>query len=60
MSTARATATVAIFAGQSVQLRARDDYDAIERGALNSRIADAELAPAKAVFSSPKKRRLVR
>jgi hypothetical protein len=51
---------VAIFAGHSAELRARDYYDAIERGALNSRIADAELATAKAVVSSPNKRRLMR
>lgn len=37
-------------AGGSPGIRAaRDYYDAIERGALNSRIADAELATAKAV-----------
>ena len=46
-------------AGGSPGIRAaRDCYDAIERGALsgalNSRIADAELATAKAVVSSPK------
>jgi hypothetical protein len=42
-------------AGGSPGIRAaRDYYDAIERGALNSRIADAELATAKAVVSSPK------
>jgi hypothetical protein len=51
---------VAIFAGQSAELRARDYYDAIERGDLKSRIADAELATAKAVVSLPKKRRLMR
>lgn len=51
---------VAIFAGQSAELRARDYYDAIERGALNSRIADAELTTASALASSPKKRRLMR
>src|SRR6266576_1130614 len=39
-------------AGGSPGIRAaRDYYDAIERGALNSRIADAELATAKAVVS---------
>jgi hypothetical protein len=32
---------VAIFTGQSAELRARDYYDAIERGVLNSRIPDA-------------------
>jgi hypothetical protein len=51
---------VAIFAGQSAELRARDYYDAIERGALNSRIADAELTTASALVSLPKKRRLMR
>ena len=49
---------VAIFAGQSAELRARDYYDAIERGA--SRIADAELTTANALVFSPKKRRLTR
>ena len=39
---------------------ARDYYDAIERGALNSRIADAELTTASALVSLPKKRRLMR
>ena len=51
---------VAIFAGQSAELRARDYYDAIEHGALNSRIADAELTTASALVSLPKKRRLMR
>ena len=51
---------VTIFAGQSAELRARDYYDAIERGALNSRIADAELTTANALVSAPKKRRLMR
>jgi hypothetical protein len=32
---------IAIFAGQSAELRARDYYDVIERGDLNTRIADA-------------------
>jgi hypothetical protein len=32
---------IAIFAGQSAEVRARDYYDALERGALNTRIADA-------------------
>jgi hypothetical protein len=41
-------------------LRARDYYDAIEHGALNSRIADAELTTASALVSLPKKRRLMR
>ena len=59
MSTAGATA-IAIFAGQSAELRARDYYDAIEHGALNSRIADAELTTASALVSLPKKRRLMR
>ena len=35
-------------------------YDAIERGTLTSRIADAELTTANALLSSPKKRRLMR
>jgi hypothetical protein len=38
----------------------RDSYDAIDRGALKNRIADAEFATAKALVSSPKKRRLMR
>ena len=42
-------------AGGSPRIRAaRDYYDAIERGALNNRIVDAELATAKAVVSLPK------
>jgi hypothetical protein len=32
---------ITIFVGQSAELRARDYYDAIERGVLNSRIPDA-------------------
>jgi hypothetical protein len=38
---------IAIFAGQSAELRARDYYDAIERGALNTRIADAQIVTPK-------------
>jgi len=38
-------------------LRARDYYNAIERGALNTRIADAQVAAAKKVVSFPQKRR---
>ncbi len=34
---------IAIFAGQSAEVRARDYYDALERGALNTRIADAQV-----------------
>jgi hypothetical protein len=48
---------IAIFAGQSAELRARDYYNAIERGALNTRIADAQVATAKKVVSFPQKRR---
>jgi hypothetical protein len=48
---------IAIFAGQSAELRARDYYDAIERGALNTRIADAQIVTAKRVVSFPQKRR---
>jgi hypothetical protein len=38
---------VAIFAGQSAEVRARDYYDAIERDALKTRIADAQIVTAK-------------
>jgi len=48
---------ITIFAGQSAELRARDYYDAIERGTLNTRIADAQVVTAKPVISFPKKRR---
>ena len=48
---------VAVFAGQSAEVRARDYYDAIERGALKTRIADAEVVTAKKVVSFPQKRR---
>ena len=47
---------VAIFAGQSAEVRARDYYDAIERGALDTRIADAQVVTAKKVVSFPQKR----
>jgi len=47
---------VAIFAGQSAEVRARDYYDALERGALNTRIADAQVTTKKTV-SFPQKRR---
>ena len=40
---------ITIFTGQSAELRARDYYDAIERGALNTRIADAQVMTAKPV-----------
>jgi hypothetical protein len=40
---------IAIFAGQSAEVRARDYYDAIERGALNTRIADAQAVTPKKV-----------
>jgi hypothetical protein len=42
---------ITIFAGQSAELRARDYYDAIERGVLKTRIADAQIVPAKKVVS---------
>jgi hypothetical protein len=48
---------IAIFAGQSAELRARDYYDAIEREALNNRIADAQVVTTKKVDSFPQKRR---
>jgi len=48
---------VAIFAGQSAEVRARDYYDAIERGALKTRIADAHVVTAKKVVSFPQRRR---
>ena len=38
---------IAIFAGQSAELRARDYYDAVDRGALDNRIADAQVVTAK-------------
>jgi hypothetical protein len=38
----RGAAYITIFAGQSAELRARDYYDAIERGGLSSRIANAQ------------------
>ena len=48
---------ITIFAGQSADVRARDYYDAIERGALDTRIADAQVVTAKQVVSLPQKRR---
>jgi len=48
---------ITIFAGQSAEVRARDYYDAIERGALDTRIADAQVVTAKKVVSFPQKRR---
>ena len=48
---------VAIFAGQSAEVRVRDYYDAIERGALKTHIADAQVVTAKKVVSFPQKRR---
>jgi hypothetical protein len=48
---------ITIFAGQSAELRARDYYDAIERGTLNTRIADAQVMTANPVVSFPQKRR---
>jgi hypothetical protein len=48
---------ITIFTGQSAELRARDYYDAIERGTLNTRIADAMVVTAKPVVSFPQKRR---
>ena len=50
-------AYIALFAGQSAEVRARDYYDAIERGTLNTRIADAQVVTAKKVVSFPQKRR---
>jgi hypothetical protein len=38
----RSAAYITIFAGQSAELRARDYYDAIERGGLSARIANAQ------------------
>jgi hypothetical protein len=38
-------------------VRARDYYDAIERGALNTRIADAQVVTPEKVVSFPQKRR---
>ena len=40
---------ITIFAGQSANVRARDYYDAIEHGTLNTRIADAQVVTAKQV-----------
>jgi hypothetical protein len=48
---------ITIFAGQSAEERARDYYDAIERGTLDSRIADAQVVTAKNVSFPPQKRR---
>ena len=48
---------IAIFVGQSAEVRARDYCDAIERGALDTRIADAQAVTAKKVVSYPQKRR---
>jgi len=48
---------VAIFAGQLAEVRARDYYDAIERGALKTRIADTQVVTAKKVVSFTQKRR---
>jgi hypothetical protein len=47
---------ITIFAGQSAELRARDYYDAIERGVLKTRIADAQIVPAKKVVSSQQRK----
>ena len=38
---------IAIFASQSAEVRARDYYDALERGALDTRIADAQVMTPK-------------
>jgi hypothetical protein len=51
---------IAIFAGQSAEVRARDYYDAIERGTLNTRIADAEVVTRKKVSFPQKRSRPVR
>jgi hypothetical protein len=48
---------IAIFAGQSAEVRARDYYDALERGALSTRIADAQVVIPKKISSFPHKRR---
>jgi hypothetical protein len=45
-------AYITIFAGQA-EARARDYYDAIERGALDTRIADAQVVTAKRVRLFP-------
>ena len=50
-------AYITIFAGQSAELRARDYYDAIERGALDTRIGDAQIVTPKIAVSFPQKRR---
>jgi len=34
---------ITIFTGQAPELRARDYYDAIERGVIRTRIADAQV-----------------
>ena len=54
---ARRVEAPAIFVGQSAELRARDYYDAIERGALNTRIADAQIVTPKTALSFAQKRR---
>jgi len=46
---------IAIFAGQSTEVRARDYYDAIERGALDTRIADAQVVTPMRVISFSQK-----
>ena len=48
---------ITVFAGQSAEVRARDYYDAIERGALDTRIADAQVVTAKTVVRFPQKGR---
>jgi hypothetical protein len=48
---------ITIFTGQSAEVRARDYHDAIERGVLNTRIADAQVVTAKRVGSFPQTRR---
>jgi hypothetical protein len=53
----RHSSYITIFAGQAAEPRARDYYDAIERGTLNTRIADAQVVTAKPVVSFPQKRR---
>jgi hypothetical protein len=45
------------YIGQSAEVPARDYYDAIERGALKTRIADAQVVTAKKVVPFPQKRR---
>jgi hypothetical protein len=47
--------TIAIPLASSAEVRARDCYDAIVRGAFKTRIADAQVVTAKKVVSFPQK-----